>query len=565
MTLLDPDLELERLADSLLALPAGGLEQFLEGQPPDIVEIAERALANRLAVGWRSTPATLAHRLVPEGRFKLWPYVSLLGSRFADAFRGRDPHQVWNVPSQYGKTTIVGNWGPIWALDRNPRLRLMYISYDADKAVEESGNARDLIDEYSADLRFRLRADRRARGMWKTDEGGGLYAVGINGAITGFPADALLCDDLIKGWQEAHSAAIRKKVWEIYRSQGRMRVQSHRSPIIFANTRWHEDDPTGRLTNLEDEGARVDGFVLLRLPAIAEDADPLGRAPGEALEPDRFAAEEVNARRAVLGSYLWAALEQQRPAPEEGEEIKRAWWRLEDRMPIEADEWLSTWDTKLKEKESGDYVCGQIWARTGSSFWLMDLMRGRWNQPETANAVALMAIRWPQCARFLLEAAGNAPEVADALRQPHEAYEVSDEIAGKLAMTEPEREAVDELRRRGMPGLDLVPPKGDKIVRARAVAPYIEAGDCHLPAHASWLGGFLDETAAFPNGTHDDQVDPMSLALARLARGPSSLGSPSKPLPPASASVRRPTGFGGTRTPLPSPSRGLPRRDGNPR
>ena len=41
----------------------------------------------------------------------------------------------------------------------------------------------------------------------------------------------------------------------------------------------------------------------------------------------------------------------------------------------------------------------------------------------------------------------------------------------------------------------------------------IEAGHVHLPKDAHWLGTFLMELLAFPNGANDDQVDSVSQFL----------------------------------------------------
>ena len=53
-------------------------------------------------------------------------------------------------------------------------------------------------------------------------------------------------------------------------------------------TRWHEDDLIGRLLREE-----ADGWRVLSLPALAEEADPLGRPLGErfgrhATQPPRW-------------------------------------------------------------------------------------------------------------------------------------------------------------------------------------------------------------------------------------------------------------------------------------
>jgi hypothetical protein len=157
-----------------------------------------------------------------------------------------------------------------------------------------------------------------------------------------------------------------------------------------------------------------------------------------------------------------------------------------------------------------------VWGRNGKDCWLVDTFRGKWTQATTACAIALITVRYPQCRRHLVENAGYGPEVMDALRTPSPGYVVNDDMAAQLGMTPAERDQVSTIRSRGVSGLIPVKPRGSKTVRARAVVPYIEAGDVHLPAHAPWLGAFLEEVSAFDQGSYDDQVDAMSQALAKM-------------------------------------------------
>jgi hypothetical protein len=83
-------------------------------------------------------------------------------------------------------------------------------------------------------------------------------------------------------------------------------------------------------------------------------------------------------------------------------------------------------------------------------------------------------------------------------------------------MTAEERIKVSLLRRRGIGGVKPNNVKGTKSVRMRAVSGYVQTGDVHLWEYWPGLIGFLDETAAFPNGAYDDQVDVCSQALAEL-------------------------------------------------
>ena len=497
------------LAESVRKLSPRQLAWLEAHAPAEDMELIRVALDSSSDLGWRSDAASMAHRLT-GGRYELWPFVRLLARELRAAVEGVRPRQMWNMPSQYGKTTLLGVWGPLWILDRDPTARIMFVSYDADKAQRESMRARDLAEEHAGMLRFRLRADARAKGQWITEQGGGLYATGVNGAITGYSADVLLLDDLLKGWQAAHSAAVREFVWEVWRSQLRLRTQRVDTPIIASGTRWHVDDYFARI------GASGDVWHRVVLPALAEEGDPLGRALGEPLEPSRFPAEEVRARKRVLGSYLWNALEQQRPAPEEGGEIKRAWFRWSSQPPAGWDEMVSSWDMKLKDKEAGDYLVGQVWCRSGSLFHLVDQLRGQWPQAVARAAIALTAVRHPGCRVHLVENTGYGPELIDELRAADPGYSLSTEVGGLLGVTPGEADAVTALIRRGVPGVKPVSPRGSKEVRTRMHSGLIEAGNVVLP---EWLPGaavLVDECAAFPNGAHDDTVDAMTQALAGL-------------------------------------------------
>jgi phage terminase large subunit-like protein len=515
----------------LLDLEPAELVELMEELDDDECEVIEHYIAGHLP--WRSDPASFAAHLTAEEPtpYQMWRHTALMSSHLARAATGEEPHQIHMIGSQYGKTTLL-MWFILWMLDRDPTLRIMYVSYDADRAVDFGGDVRDLVVKHREHLRFSLRTDQRAKGKWETPQGGGLYCVGILGGITGFPQDAVLCDDLFKGWEWAHSPAQREKVWNIYTSQVRMRLQAFTCPVIHVGTRWHEDDMPARLMKLSAADENADRWVVLRLPTFAEAPDPLatdpllrmpdplGRLPGELLCPERFPLKEALARKAGLAMYLWAGLEQQRPAPLGGTIFKRAWWQLdlEDVYSGKADTLISSWDMKLKNKKAGDYVVGQVWARTGKDLWLLDQIRGQFDQPTVENAVALMMVRHPKVGRHYMENTGTGPEVMDALRTAYPNYVLSEDIIGLLGMTEEEAEKVQALRRRGMPGIIPVNPKGDKVSRAIATTGAIEAGDVHLPAFAPWLPVFLEEMSNFSGkgDAHDDIVDACTQAISKL-------------------------------------------------
>ena len=80
--------------------------------------------------------------------------------------------------------------------------------------------------------------------------------------------------------------------------------------------------------------------------------------------------------------------------------------------------------------------------------------------------------------------------------------------------------AVIQLLEGEIPGMIAVTPQGGKVARAMAISSLVEAGNVFLPhpQYATWVEAFIEECAKFPNGSHDDQVDPMTQALTWLYR-----------------------------------------------
>lgn len=507
---------------------------------PDDLAIVERLIADIARAGWRSTPATMAAQLDPT--FKLFGYTQLLARKFVDAVEGRSIRQVWNLPARYGKSLVASKWGPAWAFDHNPAIRLILASYGKELAVENAVFVRDALRDYDV-LGATLKRDRRRQDRFVTTEKGGLIAAGIGSRLTGFGGDGAIVDDPFKDWKEAHSDAVRKKVWDWYRAVLRLRLEHEQAFIIIVMTRWHEQDLSGMVLDPEinDDGEE---WEHVRLPALCDDPehDPLGRAAGEPLEPLRFSLLAVIKKARSLGSYLAAGLEQQRPSPEEGTDVMRGWWKWFDVAPPKFDDAVSSWDMKLKDKETGDFVVGQAWGRVGTHYYLVDQLRGRWDFPTTKAAIVLLHVRNPWLKRHIVENTGNGPEVMSDLREPVPGYKLSAKIIGDLGITAAEVVKVERVFRRGMDSLIPENVKGKKTVRMRAQTGKIEAGHVHVPNYRGIGDLVVDEAAAFPNGAHDDQVDATSQALKRLSAGRSrarrATGSVKTPPPSARATAR---------------------------
>ncbi len=537
------------LSELILAMAPAELQAFSEQLPPEDAQLLQRVMAEHHAAGWRADPASMAAHL--DNRYRLRAFDRHLGRKWVELTTGVSKRQVWNCPGRIGKTRMIQN-GYTWLLDKRPDSLSLYSAFGQQLADETGIAVRDMLRDHAGELRAQLRQDRQQRKLFRTTEGGGLGVAGLEATIRGYGVGrggALVLDDPYKDWAEAHSEARRKWVVQQVLGTLRDRLDDEECGFLVCFQRVHHDDLSEYLRKAMED-ATGEPFEFVVLPALAVDNDPLGREAGESIDPDSFPAEAWHARALAMGSYLAAAQLQQAPVAEMGNEMQRAWFDLVEAgevPPVGADS-LVSWDLKMKDSEIGDYVVGQAWLRTGSDFWLIDQLRGQFDHATTGNGVALMAVRHPAIRSHVLEAAGSHDVVLPELRKAVPDYVVSEEMAGRLGMTPDEQSQVQALRRRGMAGLIAHPvTAGAKPVRARTfITPHAEAGNVHLVV-ASWTPHLLDEIAAFPGGSHDDQVDAMSQALQRLGVGTASITAPTRRAsPPTTAhqpsapTVRRP-------------------------
>jgi predicted phage terminase large subunit-like protein len=180
-----------------------------------------------------------------------------------------------SLPPRHAKTTTVQH-AVAWWLKRRPADTCAYVSYNNAIAYSKSRGMRDL----SLKAGVKLRPDTMNLAEWRTVHGGGLLATGAGGGLTGQGVTGLMFfDDPYKKMKDALSDKVREAVMSTYDSVVQTRLECASTFII--HTRWTEDDLIGVL-------AKEAGWVVINIPALAEENDILGRAVGEPLWPERF-------------------------------------------------------------------------------------------------------------------------------------------------------------------------------------------------------------------------------------------------------------------------------------
>ena len=456
--------------------------------------LVHRRVAARSRIG--KDPAELAGRL--DSRYRRPDHIDALASAVAETVAAGGRLLV-SMPPRAGKSVTTSLWTPIWFLARYPTRSVILASHESNFAVSWGRRSRNVWRAaYRAGLvDADVSGEVSAAGEWETSGGGGMLSRGIGAGITGRGADLLLVDDPIKDFASAHSRRVRDSQWEWWLSTALTRLEPA-GAVVVTMTRWHEDDLAGRILSDEWDGDPYE-WTVLRIPAIAEDGDALGRVAGQPLTlasldetVDEAAARWAQIKKTV-GPYVWSGLYQQSPSEPEGSLLRRAWWqryRVDGDMivragcdPLRVDELrvVQSWDFAVKD--TGDYTVGQVWGEHGGDRFLLDQYRKRADFVEAKRAMLDMARRWPQTTVTVVEDAANGPAIIADLKR---------DVSGLRAWT----------------------PKGSKQTRVIAVQGDVESGNVWLPERAAWdVQALVDEAAEFPRGSHDDQVDALTQAI----------------------------------------------------
>lgn len=415
------------------------------------------------------------------------------------------------APPRHAKTLLSTTLFPAWIMGRHPTTKLMSVVHTGRFSEKLGRNVRNLMRSPRWPFSdVRLAGDSQAKDQWATPQGGEYNAFGATGGNQhGNPAEWLFMDDLVKGRKIAMSPHMREEIWETYKADLLSRLEG-RAKQMMTFTRWHEDDPAGRIlpqgydgrTGWYKDRETGEKWYVLSLPAIAEhDNDPVGRAPGEWLWPERFGEERLGGVR-KRGGWVWASLMQQRPSPEEGLMFRREHIQYYDPRQVDLTS-LRTYGASdyAVTAEAGatdpDYTVHMVWGVDADwNIYLLDGWRGRTTPDKWIEEFIRLVIKWKPL-RWGEEGGQIIKSVGPFIRQKME-----------LARAYTDRVQINSTT--------------SKEARAQALLGVAAMGKMFLPARdkvgkdlLQFLDAFESELLLFPGAKHDDTVDTASL-FARL-------------------------------------------------
>lgn len=456
-----------------------------------LAEIDRRSLRCFIEDAWSTAVPSL---------FQYNWHIGAIAEHLTALYEGQISDLLINIPPRFGKSSICAVMFPAWLWLQDPRLKMLYSSYDARLSTRDSLMTRRLIESNWYQSRwsdaFYIAKDQNEKTRFENNLKGYRLATSVGGANTGEGGDIIVCDDP-HSIQMIESDLVRESAvrwWnEVMSTRGNDPRTVRR--LVIAQ-RAHFADLSGEIIKQGDYvhlnlAMEYEKGTLTSIPKTVrwqpKTVDPR-KEEGDLLWNDRFTRVLTDTLKKRLGTHAAAGQLQQRPTPREGGMFKRdkiQFYDLPPQLLLEKkfDDQCWSWDCAFKDLESSDYVVGTAWVRFGGDFYLLHMIRDRMAFGATKRAIQAGAAKYQgKITRILVEDKANGPAVIDDLKHK-------------------------------VPGFKPVEPEGGKEARASAVEPFWESGNIYLPARAPWVEEFIQECTEFPRGAYDDQVDSMTQAI----------------------------------------------------
>lgn len=424
-----------------------------------------------------------------------WQYeiAEALQQFYNDYQNGLKPKLVIQAPPQHGKTSQVVDF-ILWLSGKNPNTKIIYTSFSERLGIRANLYMQRVIDSeaYQDVFNTKLSSSNtvtisgqklRNRDILEFTNGIGYFRnTTVGGAITGEGLDIGVIDDPIKGRKEANSATIRNSVWDWFTDDFFTRF-SENGALLCVLTRWHLDDPIGRLIE------RDTSVKVLSYSAIATH-DEKHRKEGDALFPEHKSLEFLLERKSMMDTSSWLSLYQQTPIVQGGEIIRGEWFERYD-IPPQIKYAKIYADTAQKTKEYNDYSVFECWGYgEDNKIYLLDLIRGKWEAPELKRRAVDFWTKHKSAGYTLREMC------------------VEDKASGTGLIQDIKRDARIPIR--------AIQRNTDKLTRLQDVLSYMESGYVVIKNECYYINDFIKECEAFTADNaheHDDQIDPMIDAI----------------------------------------------------
>ena len=170
---------------------------------------------------------------------------------------------VVNLPPRHGKSYTSKNLTE-WLFGFDNKLKVMTGSYNETLSTTFARQVRDTINNKKVGDKVvyndifpntRIKYGEASASLWSLDGNSekNYLATSPTGTATGFGANILIIDDIIKNSDEAYNEAVLDKHWEWFTNTMLQRMEGDNWKVIVIMTRWAERDLAGRIISSYDD------------------------------------------------------------------------------------------------------------------------------------------------------------------------------------------------------------------------------------------------------------------------------------------------------------------------
>ena len=191
--------------------------------------------------------------------------------------KGHIPRLIVCMPPRHGKSELISRRFIPWLMGKDSYRNVIFATYNEDFAKDFGADCRNIMSlpQYKTIFpQFSFRKGGASKSRIQSGSGGMSVFVGRGGSITGRGGDFVILDDPIKDSLEAGSPTLREQLWQWFTQVLMTRLMTASASIVIVQTRWHEDDLIGRLTdptNPHFTQEEAEKSKIINLPAIPEE------------------------------------------------------------------------------------------------------------------------------------------------------------------------------------------------------------------------------------------------------------------------------------------------------
>lgn len=222
---------------------------------------------------------------------------------------------VINLPPRFLKS-LTGTCLVEWLFGKDNKLKVMTGSYNETLSGTFARKVRDTIDEEPSlgievyrDLfpNTKIKYGQASKSLWALDGSGqdNYLATSPTGTATGFGANYIILDDIIKNAEEAYNQLTLEKHFDWFANTMMSRTEGDDWKVIAIMTRWAKDDLAGKI--IDNYGDLVE---VITFKAVNDD--------GTMLCPDILNAEDYKIKTQEMATEIVEANYNQKPIDVQG-------------------------------------------------------------------------------------------------------------------------------------------------------------------------------------------------------------------------------------------------------